>query len=149
MMEYAKDIALCIVASIALVFFAGLLNSNFFEVVISSLLEVVFAVFAINIASAGIIAQLIRKVTEKTGHPMEASRTVVLEELKLQAIMLIASIILLVTYHSKIESSSILFDIADNIKYCSEIGLLAIYLYFIWLTYDLGKTLFEILKRIS
>jgi hypothetical protein len=146
MITYIKDISVCILVSVILIFISDTLHSTFFDLVLSSLLEVIFAVFAINIASTALIAELLNKVSEKTGKPLDKSKAVLMSELKIQALMIFASIILLITYNSNIPSDSIIYSWSEKVKYVSKIGLLTILLYFVWLTHDLGKSLFEILK---
>ncbi len=146
MITYLKDIALCIIASMILLFVGELLGSSFFELMLGSLLEVIFAVFAINIASAALIAQLLNTISEKTGKPLNKSKDILMEELRLQAIMLVVSVVLLITYKSELQIDSPIYSQKERIQYWSKVGLLSIYLYFIWLTYDLGKSLFEVLK---
>ncbi|HMJ68171.1 MAG TPA: hypothetical protein VK508_04725 [Cyclobacteriaceae bacterium] len=146
MITYLKDTAFCIVCSMILIFIGELLGSSFFDLVLQSLLEVIFAVFAINIASAALIAQLLNSVADKTGQPLTKSREVLMTELKLQACMLLISILLLILYSSKPPPGSAIISQHERILYWSKVGLLSIYLYFIWLTYDLGKSLFEVLK---
>jgi hypothetical protein len=106
----------------------------------------VSAIFAINIASAALIGQLIQNITEKTGHTMEKSRNVVISELKIQAVMLVLCIVFIVLYKTAIPQTSSFYEWSLRLKYCSQISLLSIYFYFIWLTYDLGRSLFQVLK---
>lgn len=148
MKEYVKDMCVCIVASMLILLFAKIMHSNFFDKLMESFMEVVCGIFAINIASTALIADLINKITAKTGHQFSNTKETLITELKIQAGMILMAVILSVLYYAKFSEihSPVIYDYSTKIKFASEIGILSIFLYFLWLTFDLGKALFEILK---
>ena len=147
-MVYFKDACVCIVVSVVFLMFGTAFESSFFKELMESLLEVVCGIFAINIASTALIADLIQKISAKTGHQFENSKESLITELKIQAILILCIVLFMVLYYANFEKihCPIIYDIREKIKYVSEVGILSIFFYFIWLTYDLGTALFEILK---
>ncbi|HRH63536.1 MAG TPA: hypothetical protein PLI68_09445 [Bacteroidia bacterium] len=146
-MRYLKDACLCIVISLIVFSISRALGSTFFENLIGSLLEVICGVFAINIASTALIAELINKVSEKTGYKFEKSKNTLIRELKIQAGLIFALVFLLVFYYTDYNKAVYwLVNYKSEILKVTETGLLSIFIYFIWLTLELGRALFAILE---
>lgn len=146
MIDYIKNISVCIIASMATYFLSEQLGSTFFKELIGSLLEVVCGIFAINIASTALIAELINKVSEKTGHSLDKSKQALIAELRIQLVLILAVVFFMVFYYADIPKTSLLYQFKDIISYLSKISMLSIFIYFVWITYDLGKSLFVVLE---
>jgi|GEM_PF-4417177 hypothetical protein len=147
-MTYFKDACVCIVVSVLMLLLAGALESKFFDELVQSSLEVMCGIFAINIASTALIAELIHKISEKTGASFSKSRSTLRRELKIQAMMIVCTVLLMVVYYIDYASPHVsinLIKYKTQITFVSEVGILSVFLYFVWITYDLAKALFAVL----
>jgi uncharacterized membrane protein YkvI len=142
MMEHAKNISLFLVVGILITWLDHQLQSNFISKFLSeNLITLLIALVAINTTTISVVLTKIREISDQLGG--DFSRTA--KEMKASIAEQIALVVLaLIT--QVIGSSSLISTNYPLVTFITEVILVAIFSYAIYILYDTANSVFVILQ---
>jgi uncharacterized membrane protein YfcA len=142
MIEHAKNMSLFLIIGLIVALLAGWLQSDFISGFLSeNLITLLIALVAINTTTLSVVLTKIRELSDKLGGNFTRTAKEMKISIKEQVVLVILAVIVQV-----IGTSSLIIASFPPITFVSNVVLIAIFSYALYILYDTANSVFVILQ---